>query len=87
MYALVVNSQVRILMVRERGHAWRSAPSKVMLIVSAAVTALFTAIVLLGWAVPALPPAAVVAALVTCALGGVTLDAAKAALFRHLHVS
>lgn len=87
MYALVVNSQVRILMVRERGHAWHSAPSKVMLVVSAAVTALFTAIVLLGWAVPALPPAAVGAALVTCALGGVVLDATKVALFRRLHVS
>ena len=87
MYALVVNSQVRILTVRERGRAWASAPSAGMLVVAAAVTAGFTALVLLGWAVPAVPPAAVGVTLAVCCVGGLALDAAKVALFRRLHVA
>lgn len=87
MYALVVNSQVRILTVRERGQAWASAPSAGMLVVAAAVTVGFTALVLLGWAVPAVPPAAVGVTLAVCCVGGLALDAAKVALFRRLHVA
>ena len=87
MYALVVNSQVRILTVRERGRAWASAPSAGMLVVAAAVTAGFTALVLLGWAVPAVPPAAVGLTLAVCCVGGLALDAAKVALFRRFHVA
>lgn len=87
MYALVVNSQVRILTVRERGHAWESRPSRGMLAVAAAVLALFTALVLGGWVVPAVPPAAVAAVLAVCAAGGVLLDCAKVALFRRLRVA
>ena len=86
MYALVVNSQVRILTVRERGRLWESAPSAGMLAVAALVTALFTVLVLLGWVVPALAPAAVVATLSVCAVGGLALDAAKVALFRRFGV-
>ena len=86
MYALVVNSQVRILSVRERGRAWASVPSAGMVVTSLVVTALFTALVLLGWAVPALPPAAVAVTLAVCAAGGLALDAAKVALFRRFHV-
>ena len=87
MYALVVNSQVRILTVRERARAWTSAPSAGMLVVAAAVTAGFTALVLLGWAVPAVPPAAVGLTLAVCCVGGLALDAAKVALFRRFHVA
>lgn len=87
MYALVVNSQVRILTVRERGRAWASAPSAGMLVVAAAVTAGFTALVLLGWAVPAVPPEAVGLTLAVCCVGGLALDAAKVALFRRFHVA
>lgn len=87
MYALVVNSQVRILTVRERGRAWASAPSAGMLVVATAVTAGFTALVLLGWAVPAVPPAAVGVTLAVCCVGGLALDAAKVALFRRFHVA
>ena len=87
MYALVVNSQVRILTVRERGRAWASAPSAGMLVVAAAVTAGFTALVLLGWAVPAVTPAAVGLTLAACCVGGLALDAAKVALFRRFHVA
>ena len=87
MYALVVNSQVRILTVRERARAWASAPSAGMLVVAAAVTAGFTALVLLGWSVPAVPPAAVGLTLAVCCVGGLALDAAKVALFRRFHVA
>ena len=87
MYALVVNSQVRILTVRERARAWTSAPSAGMLVVAAAVTAGFTALVLLGWAVPAVPPEAVGLTLAVCCVGGLALDAAKVALFRRFHVA
>ena len=87
MYALVVNSQVRILTVRERARAWASAPSAGMLVVAAAVTAGFTALVLLGWTVPAVPPAAVGLTLAVCCVGGLALDAAKVALFRRFHVA
>ena len=87
MYALVVNSQVRILTVRERRHLWESAPSAGMAVTAALVTALFTALVLLGWGVSALPPAAVALTLAACCLGGLALDAAKVALFRRLGVS
>lgn len=86
MYALVVNSQVRILTVRERGHLWASRPSAGMLAVAALVTTLFTALVLLGWPVPALAPAAVAATLAACGVGGLALDAAKVALFRRFGV-
>ena len=86
MYALVVNSQVRVLTVRERGHFWESAPSTGMLVVAVVVTALFTALVLLGWIVPELPPAAVTATLSICVVGGLALDAAKTALFRRFEV-
>ena len=82
MYALVVNSQVRILTVRERRHLWASAPSVGMVSVAAVVTLGFTAVVLLGWAVPAIPPAAVALALGACLAGGLALDCAKVALFR-----
>ncbi|MBM6775136.1 plasma-membrane proton-efflux P-type ATPase [Olsenella profusa] len=87
MYALVVNSQVRILTVRERGHAWASRPSRGMLIVAAAVTVGFTALVLAGVAVPAVTPEAVAATLAVCAAGGAALDFAKVALFRRFHVA
>ena len=87
MYALVVNSQVRILTVRERGHAWASRPSRGMLAVAAAVTALFTALVLLGWAVPAVTPTAVAATLAVCVAGALALDPVKVALFRRFHVA
>ena len=87
MYALVVNSQVRILTVRERGHAWASRPSAGMLAVAAVVTAGFTALVLAGWAVPAVPAGAVCATLAVCAVGGLALDVAKVALFRRFHVA
>lgn len=87
MYALVVNSQVRILTVRERGRAWASRPSAVMVVTAALVTVLFTALVLLGWAVPAIPPAAAAATLAVCAAGGLALDAAKVALFQRFGVA
>ena len=87
MYALVVNSQVRILTVRERGHAWASRPSAGMLAVAALVTAGFTALVLAGWAVPAVPADAVCVTLAVCAVGGLALDVAKVALFRRFHVA
>lgn len=87
MYALVVNSQVRILTVRERGHAWASRPSAGMLAVAAVVTAGFTALVLAGWAVPAVPADAVCVTLAVCAVGGLALDVAKVALFRRFHVA
>lgn len=87
MYALVVNSQVRILTVRERGHAWASRPSAGMLAVAAVVTAGFTALVLAGWAVPAVPAGAVCVTLAVCAVGGIVLDVAKVALFRRFHVA
>lgn len=87
MYALVVNSQVRILTVRERGHAWASRPSVGMLAVAAVVTAGFTALVLAGWAVPAVPAGAVFVTLTVCAVGGIVLDVAKVALFRRFHVA
>lgn len=87
MYALVVNSQVRILTVRERGHAWASRPSAGMLAVAAVVTAGFTALVLAGWAVPAVPAGAVCVTLAVCAVGGLALDVAKVALFRRFHVA
>ena len=87
MYALVVNSQVRILTVRERGHAWASRPSVGMLAVAAVVTAGFTALVLAGWAVPAVPAGAVCVTLAVCAVGGIVLDVAKVALFRRFHVA
>lgn len=82
LYALVVNSQVRILTVRERGHLWESAPSAGMLVVAAVVTALYTALVLCGWAVPAVPPAEAALVLLVCVVGGVALDFVKVALFR-----
>lgn len=87
MYALVANSQVRILTVRERRHLWESAPSAGMAVTAALVTALFTALVLLGWGASALPPTAVALTLAACCLGGLALDAAKVALFRRLGVS
>lgn len=86
MYALVVNAQVRILTVRERGRLWASAPSAAMVVVAAVVTLGFTALVLLGWAVPALPIGAVTATLGACALGGLVIDCAKVALFRRLGI-
>ena len=48
-----------------------------MAVTAALVTALFTALVLLGWGVSALPPAAVALTLAACCLGGLALDAAK----------
>ena len=87
MYALVVNSQVRILTVRERGRAWASGPSAVMVVTAVLVTALFTAVVLLGWTVSAIPAAGVAATLAVCAVGGLALDTVKVALFRCFNVA
>ena len=86
MYALVVNSQVRILTVRERRHLWASAPSAGMVAVAAVVTVGFSAAVLLGWAVPAIPPAAVALTLGACLAGGLALDCVKVALFGRLGI-
>ena len=82
MYALVVNSQVRLLLVRERGRLWASAPSRLVVCVAVLATAAFTAVAGLGWFVPAAPWPAVLATLAACTAGGLLVDRAKVALFR-----
>ena len=86
MFALVINSQVRILCVRERGHFWASRPGIGMLLVALITIALFIALVVCG--IPVVPVSLDVA-LLTCAiclLGGVVIDFVKVALFHLCNV-
>ena len=53
---------------------------------AAVVTVGFSAAVLLGWAVPAIPPAAVALTLGVCLAGGLALDCVKVALFGRLGI-
>ena len=57
-----------------------------MVVTAVLVTALFTALVLLGWTVSAIPATGVMVTLVVCAVGGLALDAVKVALFRCFNV-
>lgn len=86
LFALVVNSQVRILSVRERGHLWASAPSRTMVAVAALACAGFAVLVTSGAVVPAIGWREVGVVLASCAAGGVAIDCAKVALFRRLGV-
>lgn len=86
MYALVVNSQVRILTVRERNHFWSSCPSAGMGIVAIACIVGFTALVLVDAIVPAVSLPAVAGTLAACLVGGVVIDLVKYAVFRLLGV-
>lgn len=82
MYALVVNSQVRILTVRERRHLWASVPSSGMLAVALLCTVGFTIISVAGIAVPAIPWQAAALTLGICLIGGLVIDLIKVQLFR-----
>ena len=86
MYALVVNSQVRILMVRERRSMWASVPSMTMRVVAAVTVVAFTAVCVTGLLVPAIPVGAAAVAFAVCVAGSGALDAAKRALFRRFGV-
>ncbi len=85
-FALVVNSQIRILCVRERNHFWASRPGIGMLVVALLTTALFLGMVLFGWIVPAVSCGAVLTTGVICLVGGIGIDFAKVALFHAFRV-
>ena len=87
MYALVVNSQVRILMVRERRGMWASVPSMTMRVVAAVTVVAFTAVCTTGLLVPAVPMGAAAVAFAVCIAGSGVLDAAKRLLFRRFGVA
>lgn len=82
MFVLVVNSQIRILCVRERSHFWASRPGVGMLIVALFTILLFTGIVVFGLSVPAVSLDVVLLTGALCFLGGIAIDFAKVALFR-----
>lgn len=86
MFALVINTQMRIFIVRERRHFWSSMPSKILIIVSIITILLFVPMVIFDFIVPAIS-IYVVLATIGVALGAMLIiDSIKRILFKTLKV-
>ena len=85
--ALVFNAQVRVLIVRERRHAWSSRPGKLIVLVSVAVVACFALAGGLGLMMESVPWQAIGALLVAALASGAAIDLVKYAAFRLFHVA
>ena len=84
--ALMFNTQVRMLMVRERRHFWSSAPSRYLLGVNLATIAAFALLGVSGVLLPALTGVQVLTLLGIVAVLIPVIDSAKFYLFRRFPV-
>lgn len=74
---LVFSSQATILLVRERGHAWNSRPSRVMLLAIVADGVVVTALALSGTLMAPIAPLLILLLLGAIALTALLVDAVK----------
>jgi H+-transporting ATPase len=79
---LVFGGQGTVYLVRERGHFWKSRPSRWMLWSSTADLALVIVLAILGFLMAALPPPVVASLLAAMATYLICLDYLKIAIFR-----
>lgn len=82
MLTLVFNTQFRILIVRERGHFWSSAPSRQMLFINLATIAGFALLGMVGIIIPPLAAWQVLILLGIGILSTAVIDLIKFRLFR-----
>ena len=85
--ALVFNAQIRVLIVRERRHAWSSRPGKLIVLVSVVVVACFALAGGLGLMMDPVPWPAIGALLLAALASGAVIDLVKYAAFRLFRVA
>lgn len=86
MFSLVLNTQIRIMTIRERGFFFSSRPKWSLILISLVTIAIFVTLVLTGWIVPAIEPNLI---LITFGVGIVfmlVLDLTKYLLFKAFKV-
>lgn len=86
MFALVINTQMRIFIVRERRHFWSSMPSKILIIVSIITILLFVPMVVFEFIVPAISIYLVLATIGVAIISMFVIDFIKRILFKTLKV-
>ncbi|MPN32638.1 hypothetical protein SDC9_180118 [bioreactor metagenome] len=86
MFALVINTQMRIFIVRERRHFWSSIPSKILIIVSIITILLFVPMVVFEFIVPAISIYLVLATIGVAIISMFVIDFIKRILFKTLKV-
>ncbi len=86
MFALVINTQMRIFIVRERRHFWSSMPSKILIIVSIITILLFVPMVVFDFIVPAISIYLVLATIGVAIISMFVIDFIKRILFKTLKV-
>ena len=86
MFALVINTQMRIFIVRERRHFWSSMPSKILIIVSIITILLFVPMVAFDFIVPAISIYLVLVTIGVAIISMFVIDFIKRILFKTLKV-
>jgi len=82
----VFTGQALVYVLRERGHAWNSRPSLLMMLFSAADIAVVSTLAIFGILMQALPANVVLTLFAATLVFALLLDQVKVALFRHLPV-
>ena len=82
MLTFIINSQFRVMIVRERKHFWSSLPGKGLLISGSSAITGISVISLFGILVPSLSPLVVISVLILSALFSFGIDFPKCYLFK-----